>query len=124
MNPSKKSGLLYSNEYMNHVTPPGHPESTHRLEITMRGLKESGLVERTESIAARLATREEVLRSHAAKYFETAKSDAEHGLPMLSTGDTNITERSFDVALLAAGGGCSPQRNPFTIFFRPTPSAP
>jgi acetoin utilization deacetylase AcuC-like enzyme len=104
MNPPKKSGLLYSNEYMNHVTPAGHPESTHRLEIVMRGLKESGAVDKMEPIAARLATRDEVLRCHSAKYFETAKSDVEQGLRMLSTGDTNITERSFDVALLAAGG--------------------
>src|SRR5687768_7356879 len=104
MNDGKKTGLLYSNEHMNHVTPPGHPESTHRLEIVMRGLKESGAIEKMESIPARLAAREEVVRCHTAKYFETAKSDVEHGLPVLSTGDTNITERSFDVALMAAGG--------------------
>jgi acetoin utilization deacetylase AcuC-like enzyme len=104
MNNPKKTGLLYSNEYMNHVTPPGHPESTHRLTMVLRGLEESGAKEKMEPIAARLATRDEVTRCHAPKYFETAKSDVAHGLPVLSTGDTNITERSFDVALLAAGG--------------------
>jgi acetoin utilization deacetylase AcuC-like enzyme len=104
MNDPKKTGLLYSNEYMNHVTPPGHPESIHRLEIVMRGLKESGATEKMEQIPARLATRDEVTRCHTPKYFEIAKSDVEHGLGVLSTGDTNITERSFDVALLAAGG--------------------
>jgi acetoin utilization deacetylase AcuC-like enzyme len=104
MNDQKKSGLLYSNEYLNHVTPAGHPESKHRFEIVMRGLRESGAVEKMEQIPARLATRDEILRCHTGKYFETAKSDVEQGLDLLSTGDTNITERSFDVALLAAGG--------------------
>jgi acetoin utilization deacetylase AcuC-like enzyme len=104
MNEPKKTGLLYSNEYLNHVTPAGHPESTHRLEIVMRGLKESGAFDKMEQIPARVAARDEVTRCHTPKYFEIAKSDVEHGLGVLSTGDTNITERSFDVALLAAGG--------------------
>ena len=104
MNDQKKTGLLSSNEYLNHVTPPGHPESTHRFEIVMRGLKDSGAVEKMEQIPPRPATRDEILRCHTPKYFETAKSDVEQGLDLLSTGDTNITKRSFDVALLAAGG--------------------
>lgn len=70
----------------------------------MKALEEEGLAERMTRIAPRVATREEVTRCHTPKYFETAKADVEHGLPDLSTGDTHIMERSFDVALLAAGG--------------------
>jgi acetoin utilization deacetylase AcuC-like enzyme len=99
-----KSGLLYSNEYLKHVTPEGHPESVRRAEVVMKGLTDEGLVENMARIEARPATREEVTRCHTPKYFEIAKSDVEGGLPDLSTGDTHIMERSFDVALLAAGG--------------------
>src|SRR5688500_14843476 len=99
-----KSGLLYSSEYLKHVTPEGHPESARRAEVVMKGLTDEGLAEKMARIEARAATREEVTRCHTPKYFEIAKSDVEGGLPDLSTGDTHIMERSFDVALLAAGG--------------------
>ena len=61
-------------------------------------------MERLQRIEARVARQEEVTRCHSPKYYETAKADVQHGLPDLSTGDTHIMERSFDVALLAAGG--------------------
>ena len=104
MSDAKKTGLVFSNEYLNHVTPEGHPESLRRAEVVMKGLTDVGLVEKMQRIDPRLATREEVTRVHTPKYFETAKADVEHGLPDLSTGDTHIMERSFDVAMLAAGG--------------------
>lgn len=98
------TGLLYSKEYLKHVTPPGHPESTHRAEIVMRGLSDAGLMERLTALEPRAAIEEEVTRCHTRHYFEIAKSDVQHGRSDLSTGDTSICERSFDVALLAAGG--------------------
>ena len=104
MNDEKRTGLVYSEEYLNHVTPEGHPESVRRAEVVMKGLTEDGHVEKMTRVAPRLATKEEVTRCHTQKYFEIAKSDVEHGLPDLSTGDTHIMERSFDVALMAAGG--------------------
>lgn len=104
MNMSGKTGLVYSSEYLNHVTPPGHPESPRRAEVVMKGLEEAGLVEKLTRIQPRIATQEEVTRCHSPRYFEIAKSDVQHGLSDLSTGDTNICERSFDIALLAAGG--------------------
>jgi acetoin utilization deacetylase AcuC-like enzyme len=104
MSEALKNGLIYSPEYLSHVTPSGHPESPRRAEVVMKSLEDEGFAVRMERLQPRLATQEEVLRCHTARYFETAKSDVEHGLSDLSTGDTNICERSFDVALLAAGG--------------------
>jgi acetoin utilization deacetylase AcuC-like enzyme len=104
MSEGLKTGLVYSTEYLNHVTPPGHPETPRRAEVVMKALEEEGLAARMEKIQPRLATQEDVTRCHTAHYFEIAKSDVQHGLADLSTGDTNICERSFDIALLAAGG--------------------
>ena len=98
------TGLLYSEEYLQHVTPPGHPESTRRAEVVMKGLTEAGLVERSRRIEPRRASREDVLRCHTPDYFEIAKRDVESGAADLSTGDTNLSAKTFDVALLAAGG--------------------
>lgn len=104
MSDKKRTGLVYSKEYLNHVTPEGHPESARRAEVVIKGLTDAGLTENMSQLAPILATREDITRVHTLKYFETAKSDVEHGLPDLSTGDTHIMERSFDVAMLAAGG--------------------
>jgi acetoin utilization deacetylase AcuC-like enzyme len=104
MNTDLKTGLVYSEIYLQHVTPPGHPESTRRAEVVMKGLEESQLKPKLQEIQPRAATREDVLRCHSAEYFEIAKRDVEKGLADLSTGDTNICPRSFDVAMLAAGG--------------------
>src|SRR5438045_1079172 len=104
MSDALKTGLVYSQEYLNHLTPSGHPESPRRAEVGIKGLEDDGLAARMERIQPRLAREEEVIRCHSPRYFEIVKSDVQHGLSDLSTGDTNICERSFDVALLAVGG--------------------
>src|SRR5436190_1625322 len=104
MNANLKTGLVFSEKYLEHVTPPGHPESTRRAEVVMKALEESELLPKLERIEPRPAGRDEVLRCHSAEYYEIAKRDVEKGLADLTTGDTNICRRSFDVALLAAGG--------------------
>src|SRR3954466_5792612 len=98
MNASTKTGLIYSTEYLNHVTPEGHPESPRRAEVVVKALDEADLTRRMVRLQPSLATEQEILRCHRANYFQTAKSDVEHGFSDLSTGDTNICERSFDVA--------------------------
>ncbi len=104
MSAAQKTGLVYSEQYLNHVTPPGHPESPRRAEVVMKGLEDAGLTERLEKLQPRAATQAEITRCHTPQYFEIAKSDVQRGLSDLSTGDTNICDRSFDIALLAAGG--------------------
>jgi acetoin utilization deacetylase AcuC-like enzyme len=104
MNSELKTGLVYSDVYLEHATPPGHPESPRRAEVVMNGLEASSLLTVLKRIVPRSAERADVLRCHSAPYFETAKRDVESKLPELSTGDTSICERSFDVAMLASGG--------------------
>jgi acetoin utilization deacetylase AcuC-like enzyme len=99
-----RTGLVYSDECLKHVNPPGHPESTRRAEVVIKGLTDSGLMEKLKRIEPRMATHEEILRCHTAPYFEIARHDVEAGYGQLSTGDTNICPDSFKTALLAAGG--------------------
>jgi acetoin utilization deacetylase AcuC-like enzyme len=103
-NPATATGLIYSREYLNHRTPEGHPESFRRAEVVMQAFEEQELLPRLHALQPRPATREEVTRCHAPSYFETARRDVENGLADLSTGDTNLSQHSFEVALLAAGG--------------------
>jgi acetoin utilization deacetylase AcuC-like enzyme len=74
------------------------------LDAVLRGLGEAGLLNRLARVDARAATQEELLLCHTREYLSTAKRDVESGRPYLSTGDTDITANSWEVAARAAGG--------------------
>jgi acetoin utilization deacetylase AcuC-like enzyme len=77
----------------------GHPEQPARWDAAIRGL---GAYELT-NVPPRAATEDELKLSHTARYIGIARRDVLSGAHSLSTGDTDINTRSFDVALHAAG---------------------
>jgi len=82
-----------------HDTGPGHPEQPARWDAAVRGLGAYELAK----VAPRAATESEVALCHTRGYIATARRDVEQGAHSLSTGDTDICPRSFDVALRATG---------------------
>jgi acetoin utilization deacetylase AcuC-like enzyme len=67
-------------------------------------LRQAGLLERLAHVDPRAATEEELLLCHTPEYLRTAKHDVLSGRPSLTTGDTDITPNSWDVAAQAVGG--------------------
>ena len=98
------TGLLLDPIYKLHDTGPGHPEAPARYAAVTKALTESGLVGKTIPIHKRDATPDEIALCHTRKYIEIAKDDVESGRSDLSTGDTSICPRSWEVAIAAAGG--------------------
>ncbi len=82
-----------------HDPGPGHPEQPARWDAAIKGLGNRPLTH----TAPRSATLDELALCHTRPYIATAKRDVESGAHALSTGDTDINRRSFDVALRAAG---------------------
>jgi acetoin utilization deacetylase AcuC-like enzyme len=82
-----------------HDPGPGHPEQPARWDAAVRGLGENRLAD----AEPRSATLDELVLCHTMEYVETAERDVERGLGVLTTGDTDVSPRSFDVALRAAG---------------------
>jgi acetoin utilization deacetylase AcuC-like enzyme len=82
-----------------HDTGAGHPEQIARWDAAVRGLEGFEL----STIAPRAATLDEIALCHTADYIRTAQRDVSMGLETLSTGDTDISPRSFDAALHAVG---------------------
>ena len=70
----------------------------------MQGLRKAGLIERLLPLEQRSATAEELLLCHTREYLNTAQHDVEAGYHQLTTGDTDITRNSWEIALRAAGG--------------------
>jgi acetoin utilization deacetylase AcuC-like enzyme len=82
-----------------HDPGPGHPEQPARWDAAIKGLGNRPLTH----TAPRSATLDELALCHTRPYIATAKRDVESGAHALSTGDTDVNRRSFDVALRAAG---------------------
>jgi acetoin utilization deacetylase AcuC-like enzyme len=55
-------------------------------------------------VQPRTATDEELALCHTREYLRSAQRDVESGRPFLSTGDTDVTPNSWNVAVRAAGG--------------------
>jgi acetoin utilization deacetylase AcuC-like enzyme len=87
-----------------HDTGPGHPEQPLRFDAVLDALQRAGVMAELERIPLRSATEDEIALCHGRDYIETAESDILSGAHELSTGDTNVSRRSWDVALAAAGG--------------------
>jgi acetoin utilization deacetylase AcuC-like enzyme len=77
----------------------GHPEQPARWDAAIRGLGDSKLAR----VPVRAATEDELALCHTPKYIGIARHDVSSGAHTLSTGDTDIGPRSFEVALHAAG---------------------
>jgi acetoin utilization deacetylase AcuC-like enzyme len=82
-----------------HDTGPGHPEQPARWDAAIRGL---GAYELTD-VPKRAASEDELALCHTRKYIGIVWHDVETGMHSLSTGDTDIGSRSYEVALHASG---------------------
>ena len=99
-----KTALMYDPIFREHLAGQEHPERPERLDAVMNALAGAGLMERLVRVEARTATDEELLLCHTREYLSIARRDVASGRPYLSTGDTDITPNSWDIAARAAGG--------------------
>lgn len=90
--------------FREHLAGRQHPERPERFDAVMHGLAQAGLLDRLPRIDSRAATEEELLFCHTPEYLRIARRDVASGMHYLSTGDTDITPNSWDVAVRAAGG--------------------
>ena len=96
-------GFVYSNEFLEHVPPSGHPERPERLRRLLQHLKESRLMEEVVQIDPLPAPEERILAVHTRSHYENVRALCMAGGGLLDEGDTHASPRSFTVAVLAAG---------------------
>ncbi|MGH9672885.1 MAG: histone deacetylase family protein [Bryobacteraceae bacterium] len=98
------TALVLDPVFKEHLTGDGHPERPDRYDAVTAALAHAGHLDALPKLPTRKATDEDLLRCHTKPYIEVVKRDVASGRTELSTGDTTISARSLDVALLAAGG--------------------
>jgi acetoin utilization deacetylase AcuC-like enzyme len=98
------TAILADPVYKEHQTGKSHPERPERMDAVVHALEQDGAIQDALRIPVRPATEDELALCHTRQYIEIARRDVAAGARDLSTGDTQISPRSFDVALKAAGG--------------------
>ncbi len=96
------TGYVYDPIYLQHDTGD-HPERAQRLVSIMDALKGAGLVDDLVPIAPRKATTEELLAVHTESHVQRVAQVAASGGGYLDP-DTFVSPRSYEAALVAAGG--------------------
>jgi acetoin utilization deacetylase AcuC-like enzyme len=99
-----RTGVVKDARYLEHVMDPGHPESPERLKAIYQMLEEEEMRGRPlGKVKPRPATREELEMVHSPAYIDLIASTA--GKPYFRLdGDTSTCAKSYEAALLAAGG--------------------
>jgi acetoin utilization deacetylase AcuC-like enzyme len=98
------TAILADPIFKEHQTGRSHPERPERMDAVIHALEREGAMKDAMRIPVRPATEDELALCHTRPYIEIAKRDVSSGARDLSTGDTQISPRSLDVALKAAGG--------------------
>ncbi len=97
-----KLGIVKDKKYLNHHMGDFHVESPKRLE-SIYELFEGKTSFDYQDITPRLASEKEIQMIHSRDYFNLIKKTSEKPRVMLDP-DTSTSSRSYETALLAAGG--------------------
>lgn len=96
-------GFVYSDRFLEHMPPAGHPERPDRLAKLVQHLKESRLWDELIQILPVVAREEQILAVHSGDHMKYVRDVCAAGGGVLDEGDTHASPGSFEVALLAAG---------------------
>ena len=100
---ARPTGLVYSDAYLAHDPGPDNPETAERLRAILRALARAGLTERLVRIEPSPASIERVVRIHDAGHIAHVR-EASARAPVALDWDTTAGRRTYEAALLAAGG--------------------
>ncbi len=100
-----KTAIMYSPVFLDHDPGPDHPESPNRLKVIMRELNQSGLLESGKCMIVKPnpAKQEDLELVHEADYIELVNKTCLSGGGLLDLGDTVVSPKSCEAAVLAVG---------------------
>ncbi|MEW5902546.1 MAG: histone deacetylase [Acidobacteriota bacterium] len=98
-----KTGIVRDWRYAEHRMGDYHPESPERIRIIYEMLEREKIFADCQHIPPRPATEQEIEFIHSPEYFAQIKETAGKERVYLDP-DTSTSPRSYEVALLAAGG--------------------
>lgn len=99
-----KTALIHHPIYKEHDTGPDHPETPLRYEVLINAIKaDNHLSDMLLEITPDPVTKGLIQAAHTPQHFKRVEQAFEEGWGQLDM-DTAVSPKSFDAALLAAGG--------------------
>jgi acetoin utilization deacetylase AcuC-like enzyme len=92
--------LIHTDRFVEHQTPPGHPERPERAEV-MDAVADHWRSRGTEIVAPREATHEQLARVHDEDYIRRIAATVDRATAL--DPDTYTSPASYEIARLAAG---------------------
>jgi acetoin utilization deacetylase AcuC-like enzyme len=96
-------GILYHDDYLNHITQIDHPERPGRVTVIVNELKKDKYKDHLLWEEPRLAEIEEIEYVHSEAYINRVRATAKSSPQYLDSPDTLVSSGSFQAALRAAG---------------------
>src|SRR5687768_2235301 len=96
-------GWVYHDDFLAHDTGPAHPERPDRLRAVARAFEASGLTKKLTRIDPKPIEPARLHRIHTAEHVNHMAALSRRA-PAYADGDTPLSPKSYDVALLATGG--------------------
>ncbi len=100
----KRTGLVYDERYLLHVTGGYHPESPARLEAIYKRLEESGLLAQLTRIEVAKANQRWIEAVHTIRYIMKFDEACISGINEFEHPDNAICRDTYEIAFLAVGG--------------------
>ena len=100
----KRTGFLYDDRYLLHVTFEGHPESPARLRSIHSRLATSGVLEKLTLISAEVANQRWIEAVHKIQYILRFEEACLMGFEDFDHQDNSVCRDTYEIALLAVGG--------------------
>lgn len=100
----RRTGLVWSEGYLDHDARPGHPESPKRLESLLDAIREEGMRESLIFLEPYAPAPESIHAVHDPAYLEAFREAVARGDRYFAVQDCAISGGSYEAALLAAGG--------------------
>jgi acetoin utilization deacetylase AcuC-like enzyme len=97
------TGILFHDDFLNHIIQIDHPERPGRLTVIVNELKKEKYAGKLVWDEPRLATVEEIEYVHSADYITRVRSTAKSSPQYLDSPDTLVSAGSYQAALRAAG---------------------
>lgn len=100
----RRTGLVWSEGFLDHEPQPGHPESPKRLEALFEAIREEGMRESLIFLEPYDPAPESLRAVHDPAYLEAFREAVARGERHFAVQDCAISGGSYEAALLAAGG--------------------
>lgn len=99
-----KTGLIYDDIYLEHKTTPDHPERPERLVEIIKRLKTESIYSELLKLKPAPAGLDWIETVHSPEYIERTRRSCKNNAGYLDSLDVPISGRSYEAAVMAAGG--------------------